>query len=341
MWRGKDWKSSLPKLDKDCREVMASDSGVDNAASVSPSLEGQEESPSSDPVVLVNNESSEVPSTTTPHVGSEVLGVEESEGSSIIECVDPLAATDAVSTAGMTYGAKNVPNVQSPADDVLEAIRNAGYSAAGRSDDPGYAGDDPAITSNISGSNTTLDNADYVDGQPSVDMGSETTLLATESTETKLDSVGASHIDNENLQVVSESSQSTSHPARSPALCTEGVITLLKEAVEGGSAMILEDSYLDADIVYEKAVAFAKSAPPEPVFRHGPRKVLFRKSEIRKSEEQESEETESKQITTVPVKKGKEKKGSKIQRRKDFGGRLDNVVPQGSLGVDELAKLLA
>lgn len=341
MWRGKDWKSSLPKLDQDCRGVMLSDStDVNSAASVAPSLEGEEESPSSDLIFLVNNASPEVPSTRTPHVGSEVLSADASGGSSVIEYVDPLAATDAVSTSGMTYGTKTVPDIQSPADDVFEATRNTSYNAADRSDDPGYVNDEPAMTSNISGNKTSLDNAYSIDGQPAVSMGSETTLETIESTETKLDSVETSHIDNEKLQVVSESSQGTSPQASLPALCTAGVISLLKQAVEGGSAIMLEDSYLDADNVYQKAVAFAQSAPPGPVFRHGPRKVPFRKSEVQKIEKQDSEEVESKQITIAPLKKGKDKKSSKIQR-KDFVGRLDNVVRQGSLGVDELAKLLA
>lgn len=325
MWRGQNWKSSLPKLESDCEEGMVSN--VDNATSIAPPLEGQEVSALRVPSVLVNNASPEVPDTSTSRMDSEVMGAEESEGSSSTEHVDPCFAAVADST---------VSDIQIPADDKLEATRNTCYSAS-ILDDSGYVDDQPTIRSYTSGNEISLDGFDCADVEP------ETTLLTVESTETKSDSVEAGHIDNEKLHVVSEASRDTSDQARLPAPCTEGVLSLLKQATEGGSAIVLDDSYLDADVIYQKAVAFAKSAPPDPVFRDRPRKVTFKKSLVQNSEKQDTEDLESQDITTpVPPKKGRDKKGSKIQRRKyDFGERLGNVVPQGSLRVDELAKLLA
>lgn len=331
MWRGQNWKSSLPNLETDHEAGMVSN--VDNATSIAPPLEGQEVSVSCVPMVLDNNANPEVPDTSTSCMDSEVMGAEESEGSSSIERVDPCFAAVADST---------VSDIQGPADDKLEATRNTCYSAS-ISDDSGYVDDEPAIRGNTSAKEITLDGSDYADGLPTQIVGPETTLLTVESTETKSDSVEAGRIDNGKPDVVSEALQDTSDRARLPTPCTEGVLSLLKQAVEGGSAVVLDDSYLDADIVYQKAVAFAKSAPPDPVFRNRPRKVTFKKSLVQNSEKQDTEDLESKEIPTpLPPKKGRDKKGSKIQRRKDdFGERLGNVIPQGSLRVDELAKLLA
>ncbi|KAL3748862.1 hypothetical protein ACJRO7_010015 [Eucalyptus globulus] len=44
--------------------------------------------------------------------------------------------------------------------------------------------------------------------------------------------------------------------------------TMLRQAVENGSALILSSNSLDVDIAYQRAVAFAKTAPPGPIFRH-------------------------------------------------------------------------
>ncbi|KAF3441886.1 hypothetical protein FNV43_RR15801 [Rhamnella rubrinervis] len=301
MWRGQNWKSSLPKLESDREEGTVSN--LDNATSIAPPLEGQVVSASRVPTVLVNNASPEVPDTTVAD--------------------------------------STVSDIQSPADDKLEAMKNTCDSAS-ISDDSGCVDDEPANRSNTSGSEITLDGSDCADGLLTQFVGPETTPLAVESTDTKSDSIEAGRIDNEKLHVVLETSRDTSDQARLPARCTEGVLSLLKQAVEGGSAIVVDDSYLDADMIYQKAVAFSKSAPPDPVFRDRPRKVTFKKSLVQNSEKQDSEDLESKEITPLPPKKGREKKGSKIQRRKDdFRERLNNVVPQGSLRVDELAKLLA
>ncbi|KAI3671027.1 hypothetical protein L1987_87673 [Smallanthus sonchifolius] len=65
-----------------------------------------------------------------------------------------------------------------------------------------------------------------------------------------------------------------------------GVMSLLKQAVQDGIAFVLEDSHLDADVVYAKAVAFSKSAQPGPTFRHyRPKKVAIVSTETREDEE--------------------------------------------------------
>lgn len=115
--------------------------------------------------------------------------------------------------------------------------------------------------------------------------------------------------------------------------CLEGVMSLLNQAVQDGIAVVLEDSSLDADVVYAMAVAFAKSALPGPTFRqHRPDKVAM---EI--TERQEPGEAVGKEVARASERKKGNKTKSRTRTRKE--NYLD-VVPQATLRVDELAKLL-
>ena len=49
---------------------------------------------------------------------------------------------------------------------------------------------------------------------------------------------------------------------------------------EKGSALVLDDEYLDDDYIYQITVAFGKSAPPEPVYKL-PRQVIIVKRDRR------------------------------------------------------------
>lgn len=143
---------------------------------------------------------------------------------------------------------------------------------------------------------------------------------------------------------------------------TEGVLTLLERAVEGGSAVVLDESCLDPDIVYQKAVSLAKTAPPGPVFSvRRPRKKAVENVEKQEGRELEAKEVfnqvggdlEGKEVFNqeggelevkvlkVLERRGSQRKSSGKQRKKDFKGEIVNVVPHGSLRVDELAKLLS
>ncbi|KAG5243391.1 hypothetical protein OIU77_030473 [Salix suchowensis] len=143
----------------------------------------------------------------------------------------------------------------------------------------------------------------------------------------------------EELQDVSEGSQDVSELAKLSESYTQGVLELLKQAVEIGSAVVLVDSNLDADAVYQKAVSFAQSAPPGPVFRREARNKVVQKSEKQENGELE---LEVKQVTSFSkMGGGSERKSTKVRRRKSFNEQYVDSVPQGSLRVDELAKLLA
>ncbi|XP_061966520.1 CRS2-associated factor 1, chloroplastic [Populus nigra] len=172
-----------------------------------------------------------------------------------------------------------------------------------------------------SGSEVILDDRGYIN---------EMLITTSVESDTTLERIG----NMEKLQNVSEGSH-VSELAKLNESYTQGVLELLKQAVEIGSAVVL-DANLDADAVYEKATAFAQSAPPCPVFRRQPRNKVVQKSEM-----QENEELEVKQVTSFSkMGGGSERKSSKV-RRKYFNEQYVDSVPQGSLRVDELAKLLA
>ncbi|XP_021807160.1 CRS2-associated factor 1, chloroplastic [Prunus avium] len=295
MWRGREWKSSLPNPENNLKEVKGSD--VDDSTSIAPPLEGQEESTSCASAVSIKDASLEILNTSTPSIGSEVVGAEGSEDLSPSQYVEPCASVDRVSAVGGTHVTETISDVE---DDESKAIL------------------DP------SGIERILDNTGCA-----ADEASPTTVMGGPRS-------------NENPQCASVGSENLSEPARSSGPCMENVLLLLNEAVGSGSALILDDSALDADIIFQRAVALAQSAPPGPVFKHHrPKKVAVQKRV--KVMKQETSVSEVKEIT-VPVKRGSEKiqkKDTKVKRTRDFGESLDNVVPQGSLRVDELAKLLA
>lgn len=116
---------------------------------------------------------------------------------------------------------------------------------------------------------------------------------------------------------------------------SSATLLLLEQAVKKGVALVLDEESLDADHIYQTTMAFAKSAPPEPVFKL-PRKVV-----VQKCDKQEGSTFEKKGITTVMMKGEKMETSSKIRRKDDFGVRCRNVVPLRTRGVDKLARLLS
>ncbi|XP_006644195.2 CRS2-associated factor 1, chloroplastic-like [Oryza brachyantha] len=122
----------------------------------------------------------------------------------------------------------------------------------------------------------------------------------------------------------------------------EVILLLLKQAVDSGLALVLNvNEFSDADDVYQKSVAFAKRAPRYPVFRHTPRKSHgARKNEPAKNIRINKDLEENK--VSDHVRKKDNVMGASGMHRNDHAHEfLSDVVPQGTLRVDELAKLLA
>ncbi|KAJ6828500.1 CRS2-associated factor 1, chloroplastic [Iris pallida] len=158
-----------------------------------------------------------------------------------------------------------------------------------------------------------------------------------------IDPTRSSHIETveESKLMVTDSQSCGDDDIGSDVACLDGVMLLLRQAVESGSAMILDDEPLDANIVYERSVGLAGRAPPGPVFQHNrPTRVAIQKTKKEKSESHEERDVEIEAIT-IPEKIINENKMARSRKREDLREVIPDVVPRGSLRVDELAKLLA
>lgn len=121
----------------------------------------------------------------------------------------------------------------------------------------------------------------------------------------------------------------------------EVVLLLLKQAIDSGRALVLgENEFVDADVVYQNSVAFAKTAPRGPVFQHTSRKSSARRNEPNKHVRVNKHLVENKASSHVK-KTDSVNTGLGLQRNDHAQEFLSDVVPQGTLRVEELAKLLA
>ncbi|XP_050378418.1 CRS2-associated factor 1, chloroplastic [Argentina anserina] len=339
MWRGREWKSSLVNPESKLKEVR--ESIVDESHSIVPSLEGQEASTLCAYTISVKAANPEMIDTSTISSSSyEVVGAEETEGPSLSPYVEPYATVDTVSSVEGTNETVTIADIKSFRNDEAESEMKA-CSGSTIPQDTSYADDEMETISSTSGTENILDNTRYEASATA--LGTGTIPVTSENTESKLDSLMVAPGSNETPQDASIGSQNLGEQAKLSAACKEKVLSLLNKAVGSGSALILDDSSLDADIVYQRAVALAKSAPSGPVFRHRPKRVapqLKKKLVVRKQGE-EATVSEVKEISYQITDYAK--KDSKVQRTRtrDFAEPLDSVVPQGSLRVDELAKLLA
>ncbi|CAM0907112.1 unnamed protein product [Alopecurus aequalis] len=121
----------------------------------------------------------------------------------------------------------------------------------------------------------------------------------------------------------------------------EGVLLLLKQATGSGRAHVLdENEFVDADVIYQKSVAFAKRAPRGPFFKSTRSKPGPRKNEPNKSGRVKTPSVENDVPSNVEKKDDDVDRGLRKQRSDPAQDFLSDVVPQGTLRVDELAKLL-
>ncbi|KAL6898072.1 hypothetical protein ACP4OV_006668 [Aristida adscensionis] len=124
--------------------------------------------------------------------------------------------------------------------------------------------------------------------------------------------------------------------------CMEGVLLLLRQAIDSGSALVLsENEFVDSDQVYQKSVAFSKSKPGGPVFKHTQRRSNVRTSEPDKHVQTKKHLTGSNKVSIRVEKRENVNGGLVVQANDHTQEFLSDVVPQGTLRVDELAKLLA
>ncbi|KAI5675138.1 hypothetical protein M9H77_06088 [Catharanthus roseus] len=317
MWRGRDWKSSLPELENDAdgAKELSSDT-----AAIPQKLEGDDQS-----LTASVSDTSENQNTSTSSLGSED---EESEGSSDfgeeeIGKLVPAVSSESIAAVQDICDSEKLPSEVSP---ILRSESLIQINGSEKDMDEYETGKElDAVHSN------QYDLANMPPGseaKPASSVGNDE--------HTELSSLV--------LEEVSENRMSTGEHNVSISPSTEEVLLLRRQAVESGSALLLDGSSLDADIVYQRAVALADSAPPGPTFRHRrPRKLVNKTSEKQQTDDLKVDEAGnvSEKKVQVPSRKGGGKKVSKPRRMKDIREDYLNVVPRGSLGVDELAKLLS
>ncbi|XVF49130.1 hypothetical protein PTKIN_Ptkin03bG0243700 [Pterospermum kingtungense] len=317
MWRGKNWKSSFRK--------PGFNSGIEKSnafdvISITRQLEDQE----------LSAACVQTASTGTALVSSQDGSIEKTEFSPENDRKDAsLNTKPATIEASQTI----LDRIDYAAGD-SECKGNTSGNAAvfGETE---YSDGESETLSNTYGLDPVLDNSGVANEGP-LSTPLESDVVPRNRSLSNSESSVMDLLDHDEPDNVAEASEDTNAPARMSTHSTERLLLLMKQAVDSGSAVVLDDATLDADRIYERAVAFSWTAPPGPVFRHQPRKAP-----VKKNEKQEPGDLEVKEVKAVPYSRENKKPSSKSQRIRDIDGHHLDVVPQGSLGVDELAKLLA
>ncbi|KAK8543654.1 hypothetical protein V6N13_025826 [Hibiscus sabdariffa] len=308
IWRGNNWKSSFlkPSLNSGIDKIVA------NEVSITRQLEGQKLAPAY----------VQTAGTGSQFISSHGIGQRESVENE--RDVKP----DTMETMETTLDEIDYASDDSSDSEVTTsgtAISDDIKSTDGESESMTY------------GLEPILDYSGRANVEPSaMPIEIDVRPVSLESSSSHSESSVAGLLNHDKLETVAQVLPDINGLAKTTALCTERVLHLMKQAVESGSAAVLDDATLDADEIYKRSVAFARSAPPGPVFRRQPRKVA-----IQKNEEKEPKNLQVKEITAVAYKRGNEKQASKSRKFKDIDEHHLDVVPKGSLRVDELAKLLA
>ncbi|GMJ07402.1 CHLOROPLAST RNA SPLICING2-ASSOCIATED FACTOR1 [Hibiscus trionum] len=310
MWRGNNWKSSFlkPALNKGI------DKNVANEVSITRQLEGQKLAPAY---------------VQTAGTGSPVISSQDSS----------IEQRDSVENEWANVAPDAKPDTMDAIETTLDGIVYASDESDSESENMTY------------GLEPILDNSGGANEESSaMPMESDVRPESPESSVSHLESSVTGLLNHDKLEIVAQALPDINGPAKTAAPCTERVLHLMKQAVESGSAVVLDDATLDADEIYQRSVAFSRSAPPGPVFRRRPCKVAILKNEEEEPKNLGVKEVsavpykrgnEKQEVSAVPYKRGNEKQASKARKFEDIDKHQSDVVPKGSLRVDELAKLLA
>lgn len=307
MWRGREWKSSIPEVkDKPNRGAEIVDN---NSPFAAVSEEQESSSPSCIPSLSVTDTSSDHLSESTPLMGSEDAKLGRNNDGKAEELEDHESESNIITSVESCMAS----TFESLSDSELHAVHTE------------------------SSENERIFDCSL--------LPNEEELGITRDDKQQPEALSPAPLNEEKQQAESENLNNSNNLVSLNKPWTEGVLLLLNQAVESGSALILDDSCLDADIVYKRAVDLANSAPPGPVFIH-----QHKKKTDQPTNKQESDDLEAKERTKpiIGPKKEKEKGIVLVQKvnerkvlRKDRtvkGIREDNL--HSGLRVDELAKLL-
>ncbi|XP_008801506.2 CRS2-associated factor 1, chloroplastic [Phoenix dactylifera] len=339
MWRGKDWKSSLPQVEDSHTEaeVIASDPTNTSSSINDPLLNGQDILISGTGRSLNKELSVEVPTEATLDDNMGINQTEDLVNLKILSVPVP-AHVDPTKKTGKALDFSTETHQEfSIISDQEAPAAGAGNSSVGSCLEL------PCQSISLGTSLNTMEKGKdlYLPGREAAPP-----LAASYECCNRHDDIGpATRLDDGILDCNKYERREADSPicqdnTGSSRACLEGVMLLLRQAVESGRAIILDDHSLDANIVFERSVALANTALPGPVFQHRVRKFTVQRTQKDKGDKIEEQDTE---VEAVPVseKRCSKRDNSRSWRRDDFPGVLSDVVPHGSLRVDELAKLLA
>ncbi|XXG59035.1 hypothetical protein AAC387_Pa04g1187 [Persea americana] len=331
MWRGRDWKSSFPKLvdmanaaaESTTESGLANSPNVVGSCLVSHGLSnlGVGKSSDADECPERHNQVLSPSEDADPEETKDVLHLEENNNQ---QPATTHVGCNAVDVNGPSY---TFDRVRSSGP---EMVINNGLVVAPEDGQGSHESSPPVLIGLGAATHSGLAVASE-DGQcpgPSSSMldGLEIALK------------GGEGIDQLTPSMISSQGESSTGSSQT---CTEGVLLLWRLAIESGSALVLDDP-LDANTVYEKAVALAKTAPPGPVFRNRFRKVVVQETQKKEGHEDLVVEEDASFLAKIDNEKSsKSEKKSSRSVRKNFKYEYQDVIPQGSLGIDELAKLLS
>ncbi|XP_020221149.1 CRS2-associated factor 1, chloroplastic isoform X2 [Cajanus cajan] len=322
MWRGPNWKSSVPDLgDDDFKKANKIE--VDDKNYEPPLSEALEFSAPAQQKNHVEHASNLTHDTSICSSSSDVILEKVEVPYPIENSNQSISGVTEVASLTKSYEVETTNNATG-SDAEPEPFTSSSPSMT-LSDYNSHAECSSNVMSESHGIENVMDSKSFSDGLSASISGSDATL-------------GGNYIigdidphSDKLLDALVEAD--VNQPPRSAAPCMKKILLLLEQAVENGGALVLDKDSLDADNIYQNTVAFAKSAPPGPIFRK------HKKVVAQKSDKQHGSTLETKETTTVYMKQKREK-STKIHRKTNFDDQLLNVVPQGTLGVDELAKLL-
>ncbi|KAL6006128.1 CCR4-Not complex caf1 ribonuclease subunit Caf1 [Asimina triloba] len=350
MWRGKDWKSSLPilenaesttegknvpLLENECNQAAESMTKGPSACIPENGCNQSTESiTEAARVPIPADEFNQAANCTTE--GADVLRIPENEFNQAAETTSEGVGISSNSASDyVLIGNEEASDLGTSKSSNLDAFLATPNPNACLS-----LGGEVLGVNDVPHSETENQPLVAVNGFPHISDGATIGEEAAISPENHIgndDSVSVNELGYEEPPTLAETSQGLENTRSSKACCTEGVLLLRQQAIETGRALVLDDDSLDANIVFQRAVALAKTAPPGPTFITRARKVVRRTEEKVENEISEVEEAEA----FSEKKKSEKSSRPKNRRRKDIEDPLLlNFVPHGSLKVDELAKLL-
>ncbi|XP_010917763.1 CRS2-associated factor 1, chloroplastic [Elaeis guineensis] len=339
MWRGKDWKSSLPQVEDshtEAEEVIASDP-TNTSSSISDTLLNDQNILGSGAEKSLNEELSvEVPTESALDDNVDINQTEDLLNLKILRVPVPVHV-DPTKKTGETLDFSTETRQES------SIISDQGAPAA----DAGNGSVDsclevPCRSISLDTSLNTIEKGTdlYLPGREAQPLAASYQGCNRHDNIAAATRLDDGMLDSDMLEMREADSPICRDHTSSSRACLEGVMLLLRQAVENGRAIILDEHSLDANIVFERSVALAKTAQPGPVFQHRVRKSAVQRTQKDKGDKIKEQDTE---VEAVPVseKRCNERNNSRSRRRDDFPEVLSDVVPRGSLRVDELAKLLA